>query len=197
MSLNLALLNALSGLQVNQRILDLTAQNVANVNTEGYSRKIANTASVIVGNTGGGVTLASVTRNVSEFLLRDLRAQTSALGESTVLDTFYGRMQDLFGTPGSGASLGAQVGQLADLFQALAVLPEDASRRIQVVNQAQFLANQFNDTSAKIQALRREADLDIANSITLINDKLAEIAELNLKIQQNIALNQPASDLQD
>ena len=111
MSLNLALLNALSGLQVNQRILDLTAQNVANVNTEGYSRKIANTASVIVGNTGGGVTLASVTRNVSEFLLRDLRAQTSALGESTVLDTFYGRMQDLFGTPGSGASLGAQVGQ--------------------------------------------------------------------------------------
>ncbi len=40
MSLNIALYNAVSGLQLNQRSLDVIAQNVANVNTEGYSRKV-------------------------------------------------------------------------------------------------------------------------------------------------------------
>ena len=59
MSLNIALLNAVSALQVNSRSLDLAAQNVSNVNTEGYSRKIVNQEALVVGGQGAGVKIAS------------------------------------------------------------------------------------------------------------------------------------------
>jgi flagellar hook-associated protein 1 FlgK len=197
MSLNVALLNALSGLQVNQRLLDLTSQNVANVNTEGYSRKIASAESVVLSGTGAGVRLGAVTRNVNETLLADLRQQASFLGQSEVLNAFYGRMQDLFGTPSSQGSIGTEIGAMADAFQALAAQPEDASRRITVVNRARFLADQFNSIALQIQELRQETDNDITDAITLINDKLIEIQDLNLRIAQGLATNEGVTDLQD
>jgi flagellar hook-associated protein 1 FlgK len=197
MSLNVALLNALSGLQVNQRLLDLTSQNVSNVNTAGYSRKVAQAESVVLSGSGAGVRLGAVTRNVNESLLADLRQQASFLGQSDVLTAFYGRMQDLFGTPSSQSSIGTEIGAFADALQSLAAQPEDASRRITVVNRARFLADQFNSIALQVQELRKETDTDIANTVTMINDNLTEIADLNLRIAQGLATGQGATDLQD
>jgi len=197
MSLNVALLNALSGLQVNQRLLDLTSQNIANVNTPGYSRKVAHQESVVLDIGGAGVRIGAVLRNVNEALVADLRQQSSILGQSDALNAFYSRMQDMFGTPSSQSSVGAQIGALSDAFQAMAAQPEDASRRIQVVNKARFLTDQFNSIAAQIQDLRQQADNDIASSVDLINDRLGEIQDLNIRISQGTALNQPVTDLQD
>ncbi len=52
MSLSIALQNAVSALQTSTKALDITTQNVANVNTEGYSRKIVDQQSVSVGGQG-------------------------------------------------------------------------------------------------------------------------------------------------
>ena len=87
MSLNIALYNAVSGLQLNQRALDVIAQNVANVNTEGYSRKVVHQESVILNGIGSGVRIADIARNVNEFMLKDTRAASSQLGISVVQDT--------------------------------------------------------------------------------------------------------------
>lgn len=197
MSLNVALLNALSGLQVNQRLLDLTSQNIANVNTVGYSRKVAMQESITLDGTGAGVRLGAVTRNVNEALLADLRQQSSFLGQSDALDTFYGRMQDLFGTPDSESSIASLIGALANSFQSMAATPEDSSTRMLVVNNARFLASQFNSIAGQVQALRQEADSDITDTVSLINDRLNQIADLNLRIAQGTLLGQQVVDLQD
>ena len=197
MSLNVALLNALSGLQVNQRLLDITSQNIANVNTDGYSRKIATQQSVTLNGQGSGVALGAVTRNVNDALLSDLRQQSSFLGQSDTLNTFFGRMQDLFGTPDSESSVASLIGQLANSFQSMAAEPEDSSTRIQVVNQANFLTNQFNSVAAQIQSLRQEADTDVTSAVTQINSDLDQVQELNLRIAQGLALGQQVVDLQD
>ena len=63
MSLNIALYNAISGLQANSRGLDVTAQNVSNVNTEGYSRKIVQQQSVVIQGQGAGVEIANVSED--------------------------------------------------------------------------------------------------------------------------------------
>jgi flagellar hook-associated protein 1 FlgK len=197
MSLNLSLLNALSGLQVNQRLLDLTSQNIANVNTAGYSRKVATQESITLDGMGSGVRLGAVTRNVNEALLADLRQQSSFLGESDALDTFYGRMQDLFGTPDSESSIASLIGLLANSFQSMAANPEDSSTRMLVVNNARFLTSQFNSIAGQVQALRQEADSDITDAVALINDRLNQIADLNLRIAQGTLLGQQVVDLQD
>ena len=197
MSLTVSLLNALSGLQVNQRLLDLTSQNIANVNTDGYSRKVATQQSVVLDGAGTGVQLGAVTRNVNAALLSDLRQQSSYLGQSNVLNDFFGRMQDLFGTPDSQSSVASLIGSLANSFQSMAANPEDASARMLVVNNAQFLTSQFNSMASQLQSLRQEADSNITDAVNLINDRLTEIQDLNTRIAQGGLLGQQVVDLED
>ena len=107
MSLNLALFNALSALQTYSQAMNVTAQNISNVNTEGYSRKIVHLQAVTVNGEVAGVEIASITREVNDLMVQDLRGTTSVLGDARVRDEFYGRMQDLFGSLRSNSSTGA------------------------------------------------------------------------------------------
>ena len=77
-SITLALRTAQSGLLTNQQALNAIANNVANVNTPGYSRKIVNLEQRVLAGSGSGVQLAEITRVVDEGLLKSLRLELSA-----------------------------------------------------------------------------------------------------------------------
>lgn len=197
MSLTLALNNALSGLQHSQIALQLTSNNVANVNTEGYSRKTVSTLTRLVAGVGAGVTTSDISRSVDENLLRDLRDQLSQVGVTRVTQDVYVRTQDFFGPPESSTSLTANIATLSERLESLATAPEDIAQRQQVVNAATALARQFNSMATEIQDLRGIADQDIADSVTILNTELAKIAELNQEISRNLARGLPTADLQD
>ena len=129
MSLNIALYNAISGLQANSQGLDVTAQNVSNVNTEGYSRKTVQLQSVFIQGRGAGVEIASVSRKVNEFMITQLRDAITNLGDVKIRDEFYARMQDMFGTLASDSSIGFGLAELSARFQALSDTPENVSLR--------------------------------------------------------------------
>lgn len=197
MSLSIALQNAISGLHLNQRALDVTSQNIANVNTEGYSRKIVNQAAVIIEGQGSGVSISSIERQINEYLVKDLRQQISAYSQATELNDSYGRMQDLFGAPGSDTSLGFALSDLASRFQALAVSPESSSLTTEITAQALLLTQQFNRAAGDIQDLRAEADINISNAVTQINSQLSQVQVLNIRIAENEALSLGTSELRD
>lgn len=197
MSLNVALYNAVSGLMLNQRSMDVTAHNVANVNTEGYSRKIVNQESMVLDGFGAGVRLTDISRNVDQYLLRDVRETLSQTGEARVVNHFFDRMQELFGAPGADSSIGNLIGEFETTVQALANTPESLTARIELVGRAQLLAQQFRDIAGDIQSLRLEADKLIEQSVETVNTQLALIEELNVKIAQNLALGREVADLQD
>ena len=197
MSLNIALFNAISGLQVSQRAIDVTAQNVSNVNTVGYSRKIVHQQARTLAGQGAGVEIAEVARTVNESLLKDLRATGGNMASSQITSDYFRQLQNLFGSPQSESSLSAQLAELAAKFQALAVTPEDVSARIEVTNVARMLTQQLRDTSTKIQELRTQADQAIAAGVTDINTQLESIRELNLRIAEGLATGFEVSDLQD
>ena len=73
MSLTAVLNNAVSGLNVAQGSLSVTASNIANVNTEGYARKIVKQGTVVLGGVGLGVELTEVRRVIDQFISRELR----------------------------------------------------------------------------------------------------------------------------
>lgn len=197
MSISAALQNAVSGLQLNQRALDAVSQNVANVNTDGYSRKIVNQQAVVVDGNGAGVTISSIGRQVNEFMLKDLRTQTSQMNQYTQLNDFYGRMQDLFGAPGSDTSVGYNIADLVSSIQALAISPEDNSLMTDVTSKARLLAQQFNDITTQLQQLRHEADVNIGTAVDDINTQLSRIQQLNVRIAEDKALGKGTADLQD
>jgi flagellar hook-associated protein 1 len=70
-----AMRSALSGMQTMQTALAVTSNNIANANTDGYTKKTVNISSQAVDGIGSGVQVDSVTRTVNEFLMRDLRSQ--------------------------------------------------------------------------------------------------------------------------
>ena len=197
MSLNIALFNAISGLQANSRGLDVTAQNVSNVNTEGYSRKQVQLQSQVIAGQGAGVQIADIARTVNEFMITQLRDAMTDLGDVKVREEFYSRMQDMFGTLSSDSSIGMALSELAAKFQALADTPENVSLRTDLIERARLLVEQMNDMATQIEALRVEVDRNIKDDIDVINTQLSLIQELNLQIAEGIALGQGVGELQD
>jgi len=197
MSLNIALFNAISGLHVNSRALDVTAQNVSNVNTEGYSRKTIHQQAVVVAGQGAGVEIAAITRTVNEFMIKEMRASVTELGDAQVRSDIYARMQDLFGSLSSDTSPSLAIADLATKFQALSDTPENVSLRTDVVERARLLVEQFVDMAEQIEALRVEVDREIQDDVTSVNTQLSLIQELNIQIAEGTALGQGVSELQD
>ncbi len=197
MSLSIALQNAVTGLHLNQRALDVTAQNVANVNTDGYSRKTVNQQAVVVAGRGAGVEISSISRTVNEFMLKDLRVQISAMADFDERNAFYGRMQDLFGSPGSDSSVGVSIADLATRMQALSASPENNSLMSEITSRAQLISLQFNQIAEEIESLRLEADTNISAAVTTVNTQLERVQELNVRIAENLALGLGDSELRD
>ncbi len=189
--------SALSGLQVNQTALGITSNNISNSNTDGYSRKIADLQTLLIDGQGGGVQVADVSRNVSDFLTRDLWNQSSQLGTSQTLDKYYSNMQDMFGTPDASSSIASTITDLGNTLQALSITPESPSAQQDVVNSAQALTRQFNTMSSNVQDLRMEANKEIDTLVTRANTLIGNITELNAQISRNSALKKPIGDLQD
>ncbi len=195
--ITVAMKSALSGMQVNQTALGVTANNIANANTESYTRKIAALQTVLIDGQGGGVRVASVTREVSEFLIRDLREQMSARGMAMILDRYLGNTQDMFGPPESSASIAARLTDLGNSFQTLAVEPESPNGQQNAVNELLAVARQLNHMSGGVQDLRMEANREIDQLVKRANALIGYINELNTDIARNFHLNRPKGDLED
>lgn len=192
-----AMRSAISSMQSMQTALAVTSSNIANANTEGYTKKTANISSQAVDGIGAGTLVDSVTRTVNEFLMRDMRSQMSALGATDVNDQYYGNMQNLFGTPDSSSSLSMLLTNLGNSLQALSLEPSSPSAQQKVLLSAQAIVSDLNDGATKIQDLRNQANRGIADGVDTVNLALDNIADLNIQISKATANNQPVGDLQD
>lgn len=197
MSITLGLNTALSGLMTNQKGLDVISQNVVNVNTKGYVRKQMTPESRVVNGIGAGVQQGALTRTVDEGLMRDIRRQTSTQGALDVTQTYYPRLEDLFGTVGKSTSISHQIEQLQTSFETLATQVNTPAFQQATVQTAKDMTSQFNEMTYHMQNLRLEADRAIHDTAELVNKQLDDIFDLNQKIVRNNAIGGDIGDLQD
>lgn len=197
MSLSVSLFNALSGLQVNQTALQVTSNNVANVNTPDYARKIHDQQNRVLGGVGAGVETAQIVRRIDQFLRRDLMQETTVMGNAEARADYLNRMQAMFGSLGNNNALGNSITDLATALENVANSPEVAAHRFDAVNEADEMAQYFKNMASQVQSLRTQADAEIASAVDIINKELGVIAELNAQIANNLVQNRPVGDLQD
>lgn len=197
MALTLGLNTALSGLLTNQRALDTVAQNVTNVNTKGYVRKVMNQESRVLNGFGAGVQVGSVTRQINEGLLKDIRKQTAELGKLQVESSYYPRIDDLFGNVADNSSISHKLNDLYEAFELLGTQVDKPSIQWSSVQTGQDVADLFDRMTDQLQSLRLEADREIETTVQLINDKLSDIHDLNQKIVKNSAVATGTTDLED
>jgi flagellar hook-associated protein 1 FlgK len=192
-----ALRTAQSGLLVNQQTLNVVSNNVANLNTEGYSRKIVKTESRVVAGVGAGVQISDITRLVDEGLLKSLRIEFSDLNALTAQKDFYARTQDLFGSPADNTSLAHLSQSFESALELLAVSPDKSLEQAEVVRRAQDLILMLQDMSGTIQELRLQADTVISEAVSEMNSIVQTIDQLNDEIISNGSVGRDVSDLKD
>ncbi len=197
MSLTLALNNSLSGLNINRQSLAVLSQNIANANTQGYSRKIIEQESLYLDGNGAGVSIKDISRKVDDYLIKSVREQTSLVGQGDTINDYNDRIQILLGKPGDQSSIDSNIGSFFNALQSLAQTPENSSLRVNAVNLGKTLAGRVNDLSSGLNGLRFQADQDINIMISSINADIKEIDKLNKTIGNEAALGKPTAELED
>ncbi len=192
-----ALRTARSGLLVNQQTLDVVANNIANVNSEGYSRKIVNTETRVLNGVPSGIQIAEIIRRVDEGLLKNIRIELAELNKFTVQDNFFASTQDLFGKPGENSSLSHLFENFTSALELLAVSPDKSLGQAEVVRRAQDVTFALQNMSETIQELRQQADVAIADTVTEMNKIVASIDQLNEDIITNGSVGRDVTDLKD
>ncbi len=196
MSLNGILHIAESGVLTAQSRLRTVSDNVSNVATPGYIRRLADAQSRVTDGAGSGVAVAQLRLATDRFLqaagLRAASAQASAQASAGVLD----RAQALFGDPTGGSDLFASADAA---FAAFAKLSADASpaARTAPLGALQALLGQAQGVGAGLKALSGEADEEIAGKVDAANTLLKEIDALNVEISRGSAAGRDVTGSQN
>lgn len=199
---------ALSSLITQRQAINVAAQNLANVNTPGYTRQRANMVAVAgtdspaffskTDGVGNGVRINSIDRLADAFVDARLRSASGSAGYLTSRAEAYIMLENSFGE-GAGAkdALSAQLGQMWNAWQEAANNPAEPSNRSVLLTQSQQVVDKLHALSQSISTQWKNTHSAVSNMVTQVNSTAASIADLNTKILGLQANGQPAGELQD
>jgi len=166
---------ALSGANASRAALNVTALNMANVNTEGYSRQQAEQATTgATGSSIGGVEVTSIRRIADEFITTQIWSSKSELGNATYAMGNLEQLEQIMGIDGYNLAAG-----MDDLFGAISEASTDAGStalRQQVLSQADSLAQRFSGVTDALHSQHQKLSQDRETSIGNVNELLESIA---------------------
>ena len=192
-----ALSSAKLGLLAQQLAIEVTGQNIANVETEGYSRQDvtfeANTPrhAIKYGSMhqiGTGVRVAGIERAHDQFLFEQIMDEGDLTGSTEVKKDIFEQLEILF-NEGSGRSLNDALSSFFASVHDLATNARGLPERADLVSKAENLASTFNQTGKQLYTIQRNIDATIATEVTEINSLTTQIGKLN----ENIHASEPAS----
>jgi len=191
---------ATRALIANQVILQTAGNNIANVNTPGYSRQNAVLQTVEGQFTGGGyigrgVDVATIQRSYSDFLIRQsaLSGATSA-GDNARADKLR-QLEALF--PGGNSGLGASVSDMLNAFSDVSSAPTDLTARTVALTRVSEAAARMRSASQSLDDLQLGVKQELSQKVDAINTLAKSIAAVNDKIARTQGSGQTPNDLLD
>ena len=191
-----------SGLLAYQRALATTGHNIANVNTEGYSRQTltldTREPSLGAGGyVGSGVEVSNVARAYNAFLSADLRANHSSFHHLDTFTEMTRQLEDLLADSDRGVT--AQLSNFFAAIQDLSNNPSSIPERQAVLGEANALVRQIREVDNALETLNSRIN-DQLQGLQLEVNSLAEgLARINGEIEAARArgAGQPPNDLLD
>lgn len=193
MSLSAIMNTASSGLQAAQTQLRVVSDNVSNVNTPGYVRKIAEQQTLTSQGIGSGVEVARIRLATDRFLQAASLNAGAEAARHGVRYELYDRIQSLFGDPGGDNGFFSQVNSVFSAFAASAEDPTSSPRRQDALFRTQAIFDEAGRIAQQIQAVREDADSRIQSAVERTNSLLEQIEGLNLEIARATAVDGDAS----
>ncbi|MFQ5672646.1 MAG: flagellar hook-associated protein FlgK [Nitrospinales bacterium] len=190
------------GLLSHQLAIEVTGQNIANVQTEGFSRQkvaleAATPRSVGLGQLGTGVRVAGIERAHDSFLFSQIVGENSSLGEFKARQNAFDQMETLF-NDGLGGSLNNSLSDFFSSLQDLSNNPSGLAERAVVRGNAQSLASVFNNLGNQLFDQRVNLDNEIGATATEVSSLISQIAQMNKAVHENeTSQGFGANDLRD
>jgi flagellar hook-associated protein 1 FlgK len=206
-------------LQAQMTGVEVTGQNLANVNTTGYSRQtvqISASPDVLtpIGPEGTGADATSIQQVVSSLMNSQIQSQNSTSGywngQQTGLQSAQNALDEFLNGSGATSSttsasedsttdtgLDGQLSTLFNDFQAVATSPTSVSARQALVGQAQTVAASFNNINSQLASVNASLNSSLSSDVTSANKLLTQIATLNSQITTADQSGGNANDLSD
>ncbi len=200
---------AISGMIAQTDAMNVTANNITNASTTGYSREQADLvtspsipvpslqSSGTVGEFGTGVDVQTVTRVRDQFLDTQYRQQNTLLGESQQQSDALSQVETVFGDLSSTTGLNTDLNNFWQAWDTLSQEPENLPERTSLAETATTLADDLQSTQGQLTTLQGNLNTDISNDVSHINDDLQQIAGLNNTIQSATISGLSPNDLLD
>lgn len=182
---------AVTALMAQQRALEVTGQNIANVNTDGYTRQRVRMAAnagpatpalfAKSSATGEGVTVEGVDRMNDAFLSQRVYTETGKLSSLTGLQDIYNKVQATLGEPGD-TGLQSQMSAYWSAWGDVANQPQDSAAREQLLEAGRTVAGTFNTVHGNFESLWNSQYDQLKSTVNDVNATAASVAKLNQAI---------------
>lgn len=193
MTLNSIMSSAVSGLQTAQTGLRTVSDNIANVDTPGYVRKVVDQVSLVSSGLGAGVTVARIRLAADRFLQGASLSAAAEQGRTGAAQNLWDQTQGLFGDPSEDTSFFTALDGVFSAFSTLAGAPTSSAARAGALDQASAFFDRAQTIGDQLQGLRDQADAQAHASVDRVNQLLVEIDKLNLEVSRAKILSNDAT----
>ncbi|HEC96983.1 MAG TPA: flagellar hook-associated protein FlgK [Nitrospirae bacterium] len=191
-----------SAIFASRAALDVTANNIANINTPGFSRKEAILEIQTPGRTragfiGRGVTVGHIRRHYDNLLQNQILLQKQNFARSNSLGDVFSQVEEVFNEQQSPKFSGS-FNEYINAWQEVADNPEALPQRSVLLHKAKGLISMAKDMERSLRETVKQTDGQIKDSIDKINTITGEIASMNGMITEvEAGSSYEASDLRD
>ena len=197
MALNGIISSGLTAIQTNSAALRVTADNIANVNTPGYVRRVAQQQTLAPGGVLSGVQLSDVQRMVNDFLDKEVLSANSNAARYDVQSGIMDQLNAALGAPGDGNSVGSRLDAVYAALGQASLDPSSLTSRLGALGQFDTLAQSISDLAGSVASLRATTDQQVSAAVSQANTLIKQIVELNPQIQHAVVSGDTASGLLD
>jgi flagellar hook-associated protein 1 FlgK len=178
----------MQALEATQSALESTSNNIANANTPGYTREVAEFSENeqnVSGDSvnGGGVTLSGLQSIRDELVNLQIQQQTSLQSSADAQSSTLQDVQTYF-TTSSGNDIASELSAFSSSLTTLSANPSSSSAQAAVLSAGQDLAQAFNTTASGLTSAQTAADGQVTQTVSQINTLTGQIAQLNQQLAQ-------------
>lgn len=196
--------NSVSAMTAQQALLANTSNNIANVNTPGYTRRVISIESradpASVDGTlriGSGVQLGDISRITNAFLESSLLSAGAKQGKAEVRNDYLGQIENVFSLSGAQASVGGALNDFFSSVNQLGLNPADLDLRLGVMQRGEDLITAINVAYKGISDAQTELDQRVYQEVDAINSLTRDLATLNSTVAQKEIVGISAIDERD
>lgn len=181
-----SLYTAQSGLFTSRYAIEVTSNNIANENTDGYKKRVSLSSELdtLESSVGNGVSFDGVDRITNQYLFNQLLSQSSTQSYYETEDSTLSQIEIYFQeTDDSGFSI-----VLSDYFESIENLrssPSNETYKAALESQGELLVSSIQELYTDLEELENSLSSQLEDEVDEVNKILEEIAYLNEQIQNN------------